>query len=72
MLVLSRKTEEGIMVGDHILIKILSIEDGKVKLGIEAPHELGIYRLEIFQMIKEENIIATEVNQENILKLQSL
>lgn len=60
MLVLSRKSNESIMIGKDIEIKILGIEDGKVKLGIEAPKDLEIYRKEIYLEIEEENISASK------------
>lgn len=72
MLVLTRKLNEGIMLGEDICIKILSIEDGKVKIGIEAPKEIEIHRQEIFEAIKDENIKATQINAANIDQLKSL
>lgn len=60
MLVLSRKSNESIMIGKDIEIKILGIEEGKVKLGIEAPRDLEIYRKEIYLEIEEENISASK------------
>ncbi len=62
MLVLSRKANESIIIGKDIEIKILGIEDGKVKLGIEAPRGLEIYRKEIYVEIEEENITASKQN----------
>ena len=72
MLVLTRKLNEGIMLGEDICIKILSIEDGTVKIGIEAPKEIEIHRQEIFEAIKDENIKATQINPANINQLKSL
>lgn len=68
MLVLSRKLDEGIIIGNNITIKILSIEDGKVKIGINAPKHVEIHREEIFEQIKNENINAANINI-NKLKL---
>ncbi|ABR46956.1 carbon storage regulator, CsrA [Alkaliphilus metalliredigens QYMF] len=64
MLVLSRKNNESIMLGKDIEIKILGIEDGKVKLGIEAPKDVEIYRKEIYLEIQEENKAASEQKQD--------
>lgn len=47
MLVLSRKAEQGFWIGDHIFVTVLSIERGRVKLGIDAPPEVNIQREEI-------------------------
>jgi carbon storage regulator len=58
MLVLSRKEEQSIIVGDNIEIKILSIKGDTVKIGITAPPELKIYRKEVFDEIQRANIEA--------------
>jgi carbon storage regulator len=71
MLILSRKEEESIIIDNNIEIKILEIEDGKVKLGIEAPKDIDIFRKEIYLSIKQENIEAakTKIDLEKISKL---
>jgi carbon storage regulator len=58
MLVLSRKAEEKIKIGDNIVISILGIEGGTVKLGIKAPKEVTILRWEVFEQIQKENIAS--------------
>lgn len=55
MLVLSRKKDESIMIGDEIEIQIMEIEDGKVKIGIKAPRSVSIHRAEVFDRIQLEN-----------------
>lgn len=60
MLVLSRKKNESIMIGDTIEVKIVSIEGDTVRLGIEAPREVEVYRKEIYEAIKVENQLATQ------------
>jgi len=47
MLVLSRKAHEGIWIGDNVLVTVLSIQRGRVKLGIEAPDEVHVERTEL-------------------------
>ncbi|MCT4619790.1 MAG: carbon storage regulator CsrA [Marinisporobacter sp.] len=55
MLILSRKKDESIMIDEKIEIKVISIEEGKVKLGISAPKHIEIHRKEIYLEIQEEN-----------------
>ena len=47
MLVLSRKKEEAIRIGDEVTIKVISIKGGVVRLGIDAPKEVSIVRSEL-------------------------
>lgn len=58
MLVISRKKDESLLIGDDIEIKIVKIEDGSVKLAIEAPKDKIILRKEIYENVKEENSSA--------------
>ncbi|MDF2595978.1 MAG: carbon storage regulator CsrA, partial [Clostridia bacterium] len=55
MLALTRKIEETIIVNGNIKIKVLDIADGKVKLGIEAPKDVSIYREEVYLDIQNSN-----------------
>ena len=58
MLVLRRKPNETIRIGDDVCITIISVEGGVVKLGVEAPHRVSVHRGEIFQRIQMENRMA--------------
>lgn len=73
MLVLTRKKGEKITLGDDIEIEVVSIDNGKVKLGIKAPKDLKIFRTEVLEEIKEENKEALTINIDllnNFLKKQ--
>ena len=50
MLVLSRKKGERIMIGDKIVITVLEVKGDRVRLGIEAPDDVGIWRQEIYEV----------------------
>ncbi len=58
MLVLSRKRGESIRISNTIIISILDFCNGSIKIGIEAPANLPIYREELYQKIKQENRAA--------------
>ena len=60
MLVLARKADESILIGDNIHVKVISIEKGVVKLGIEAPSDITIIRDELAQDVADMNIEASK------------
>ena len=68
MLVLNRKPGESIILADNIEIKILEIQEGKVKIGIEAPIDISILRKEVYDEIIEENKKSIEKDLD-IMKL---
>ncbi|TKH06878.1 carbon storage regulator CsrA [Peribacillus simplex] len=67
MLVLTRKPNEAIMIGDDIEITILSVEGEQIKLGINAPKNVDIHRKEIYLSIQQENSEASKT-ESNLLK----
>ncbi|OBZ09940.1 MULTISPECIES: carbon storage regulator CsrA [Bacillales] len=60
MLVLSRKSDESIIIGGNIEIVVLGVEGDNVKLGIRAPKEVDIYRKEIYLTIQAQNLAAAK------------
>lgn len=58
MLVLTRKAGEGIVIGDNITIKIVEVKSGGIRIGIDAPRDTKIYRQEVYDRIRQENIDA--------------
>ncbi|HHX62500.1 MAG TPA: carbon storage regulator CsrA, partial [Epulopiscium sp.] len=72
MLALTRKKEESIIIGDNIVIKILEVSGDKVRLGIEAPSDITIYREEIYTEIQKENEEASKNTLTNLKKLKNL
>ena len=60
MLVLARRSNQSIMIGDDIEIVIVDIHGDQVKLGIQAPREIAVHRKEIYEEIQKENIRAAE------------
>ena len=68
MLVITRKKNESLLIGDDIEIKITKIEDGSVKIAIDAPKDKIILRKEVYEKVKKENSEAI-INTDEILKL---
>ncbi len=58
MLILSRKTSESIIIDGRILVKIVRIEGGMVKVGIDAPSDVPVHRQEVFDEIQRNNVEA--------------
>lgn len=62
MLVLSRKKDEKIIIGDKITIMVIEIRGDKVRLGIDAPKDVTVHREEIYQAIKREQQAQNNTN----------
>ena len=63
MLVLTRKSNQSIMIGDEIEISVLSVMGDKVRIGIQAPRSVPVYRREVYMAIQRERdgeLIVTE------------
>lgn len=60
MLVLTRKEDESIMIGDEIEVKVLDLKENQVKLGIVAPREVAVHRREVYLAIQAENAQAAQ------------
>ena len=66
MLVLTRKVDDKIKIGDDIFIHVLEINKGNVRLGIDAPKQLSILRNEIYEKIQEENLKSSQGTSSDI------
>jgi carbon storage regulator len=58
MLILSRKVNEKVMIGEDIAISIIEVRGDQVRIGVEAPKRVKVYRQEVFDAIRAENEAA--------------
>jgi carbon storage regulator len=72
MLVLTRKLQEAIKIGDDIELTVLSIDGEQVKLGISAPENIEIHRKEVFLAIQKENNEAADTSLNVFQQLKKL
>ena len=66
MLVLSRKKDEKIVIGDNISIMIVEIRGDKVRLGIDAPRDVSVHRREVYDAIKRKESEQDSVEDDSI------
>ncbi len=55
MLILTRKVNETLMVGDDVSVTVLGIKGGQIRIGINAPRDIAVHRQEIYEKIKRES-----------------
>ncbi len=66
MLVLSRRKDETIVIGEDIHITVVDIRGDTVRLGITAPKSIPVYRKEIYEAIQRENVEAAQANADGL------
>ena len=54
MLILTRRVGESLIIGDHIVINILSVKGNQIRIGVKAPKEISVHREEIYNRIQSE------------------
>lgn len=64
MIVLSRKRDQSIIIGDNIVITVVDVRGDKVRLGIDAPMDIPVHRHEVYEAIKREQI-KEEIKQDS-------
>jgi len=60
LLVLTRRSHESIIIQENIIVTILAVEGDRVKLGIDAPQDVNIFRHELLEAVREENLAAAQ------------
>jgi carbon storage regulator len=72
MLILARRIGESIMIGDQVEISVVDIKGDQVKLGINAPTQVKVYRKEVYAAIQQENRAAAAATPESLPRLEGL
>ena len=72
MLILSRRPGESIHIGDDIKVTILDIKGRQVKIGIDVPEHICVYRDEVYKKIQEENLQAILTKEDDFLTVARL
>lgn len=72
MLILTRKTGESLHLGEDIKVTVLKVQGNQVKLGLDVPRDLTVYREEVYLRIKEENLMAVQASDQDLLMATQL
>lgn len=66
MLVLTRKLNQSIVIGDEIEVVVLEVRGEQVRLGIKAPKNVAVHRKEVYDQIRDENVAASQIDVQDI------
>ena len=72
MLILSRRAGESIYLDDNIKITILEVQGKKIRLGLDVPEDMTVYREEVYLRIREQNRLALQSSQSDLLAVANL
>ena len=72
MLIITRRAGQRIMLGDDITVHVMEIVGNNVRLGVEAPKELPVYREEIWAAVKEENQASAAADADSLPQTQAV
>ncbi len=60
MLILTRKINESVFIGNNIIVRVIDIKGGQIRMGIEAPRDVSVHREEIYRKINNGKTICIE------------
>lgn len=67
MLILTRRPGESLHLGDEIKITVLGVQGKQIKIGLEVPGDMPVYREEVYLRVKEHNRLATQASESDLL-----
>ena len=62
MLIITRRPGEKIMLGDDVVVEVIEVSGSSVRIGIDAPRSLRVFREEIWRAVRDENAAAADTN----------
>lgn len=72
MLILTRKLGESIAIGDEVRVTLIEVQGRQVKIGVSAPKDVPIHRLEIYEKIRGENVRASQTAELDLDRLSQI
>jgi carbon storage regulator len=72
MLVLTRRPNESVMIGDEVVVTVLEVRGDVVRLGINAPRQVQVHREEIYRELQAQNKLAASPSQASVQELARL
>jgi carbon storage regulator len=66
VLVLTRRPQQSIIIGNDVVVTVLEIKGDSVRIGIQAPHEVEVHRAEVYAQLHEENVSAASPPSEAV------
>ena len=72
MLILTRRSGESIYLDDTIKITILEVQGKQIKLGLDVPDDMTVYREEVYLRIREQNLMAIETSHQDFIAAANL
>jgi carbon storage regulator len=72
MLILTRRAGESLYLGDAIKITVLSVQGKQIKIGLDVPKDMTVYREEVYLRVQEQNKLALESKDDDLLAVATL
>jgi len=72
MLILTRRAGESLYLGEAIKITVLSVQGKQIKIGLDVPKDMTVYREEVYLRVQEQNKLALESKDDDLLAVTSL
>lgn len=72
MLILTRRSGESLYLGDNIKVTVLSVQGKQIKLGLDVPKDMTVYREEVYKRVQEQNKLAIESKDDDLLAVTTI